>query len=70
MRQFGSQIRETLKEAKARIIKRIDDNTVLLVTPDTPEGYLELWIKRDDYSGHVIEIDGHGYEFINTNLPL
>jgi len=67
MKQFGSQIRETLKEAGAVLIERLNSTDVLLRTPDTQNGHLELWIKQDDFAGYVIEIDSVGYEYINSN---
>lgn len=65
MRKIGSQIRETLEESGMEIHERLNSNEVILVDE---EGKMELWVKRDDFAGYVIEILGKGYEFI-TSCP-
>lgn len=63
MRQIGSQTRETLEEAGLTLHKRVNESEVILT--DT-SGKMELWCLRDDFAGHVVEIDGKGYEFCAT----
>ena len=64
MRTIGSQTRETLQEANAQLVARIDDDTVVI--RDLGLKRLDVYAKRDDYAGYVIEIDGVGYEFVRT----
>ena len=60
MRAIGSQLRETLEEAELTLHKRINADEVVLM--DT-EGKMELWCRKDDFAGYVVEIEGEGYEF-------
>jgi hypothetical protein len=64
MRHSGSQVRETLKEAGCRIHQRINAQEVVLIDVET--GNLMLYCEKDDFAGHVIEIDGVGYEFCTS----
>ena len=63
MKKIGSQIRETLEEAGFELIERNGDEVIL---KEIETLNLELWVKSDDYAGYVVEIDGVGYEFINS----
>ena len=65
MKIIGSQRREMLEESGMRLLKRRNTKEVLL-TDDS--GYIESWYENDDFAGHVIEIDGKGYEFMNGGL--
>lgn len=62
----GSQIREPIADTEYRVVGKCDCGLVL---HDSIFGQFELWAKRDDYAGHVIEIDGVGYEFVRSALP-
>ena len=59
----GSQNREPLAESGYTLLSK-KGNEVILEEGGIPE----LWTKRDDYSGYVIEIDGVGYEFVRSAL--
>lgn len=63
MKHIGSQTRETLEEAQAKIHTWINDKEVVLQDED---GHLALYCENDDYAGYVIEIDGKGYEFCSS----
>jgi hypothetical protein len=61
----GSQNREPIEDTSYVILKtwpQVDLGHVVLRDADT--GRDELWVKRDDYAGYVIEINGRGYEFV------
>lgn len=63
---IGSQKRETLSEAGCRVYHRLDEREVLLIAVDADgedTGHLMLYCANDHYAGHVIDIDGVGYEF-------
>ena len=62
----GSQIRETLKEANYSLFATLDEDTVIV--RDNENMVLEVYAKNNDYSGHVLEINGIGYEFVRTVL--
>jgi len=65
MKKIGSQNRETLLESGMTLERRLSKSEVILKDAD---GKMELWMKSDDHSGYVIEIDGKGYEFISSNV--
>lgn len=58
MKKIGSQNRETLKEAKAVLIKMIGDDAVVMES----DGF-KLYSMNNHFAGYVLEIDGVGYEF-------
>lgn len=60
MEQRGSQRRYTLAECERTVVVKAKDVAILKVYD---EWKFELWAKKDDYAGAVIEIDGIGYEF-------
>jgi len=64
----GSQNRETLEEAGYRLFHRINSREVLLLELDDGQDtdHLMLYCARDDFAGHVVEIDGVGYEFCSS----
>lgn len=70
MRKYGSQIREPVEEAGFTVAGHIDDDTVVL--QHNTDGKFEVWSKKDDFAGYVVEIDGVGYEFYHTaqNMDL
>lgn len=66
MKKIGSQTRELLEESGMDLIYDEDEHTEKcgVILQDRGGGGFELWIKHDSYAGHVIEIDGVGYEFV------
>ncbi len=66
MEKIGSQTRELLEESGMDLIydegEHAENTGVIL--QDRGGSNPELWVKNDQYAGHVIEIDGVGYEFI------
>lgn len=62
MRQIGSQMRETLEESGCTLHQRINESEVIL----NEDGHLQLYCANDHFAGHVIEIDGVGYEFCTS----
>ena len=65
IKHFGSQAREKIEDTdeKYRLVSKKGKEAVLF-NPDS--NTYERWYKNDDYAGHVIEIDGAGYEFANS----
>lgn len=63
-RQIGSQYRATPQEEGYSIVDRPDPDTIIFHNFTTNE--FELWAKRDDFDGFVLEVDGIGYEFIRS----
>jgi hypothetical protein len=63
MKQRGSQFCETLEESEYIIAGRVEDSAIL---QDLTDGHYDLYVENDDYAGHVIVIDGIGYEFVRT----
>ncbi len=63
MKQIGSQMRETLKEANYSIYDKDFPDEIIL--QDNNTGIYELWAPNDDYAGYVIEINGIGHEYIH-----
>jgi len=63
--QIGSQHREKLEESDMEMAYRVSPTEVILKDKDDPRLPHELWVLRDDFAGHVIEIDGKGYEFVS-----
>lgn len=62
MRQIGSQMRETLEESGCTLHQRVNSREVIL----SDGGHLALYCENDHFAGHVIEIDGRGYEFCSS----
>jgi hypothetical protein len=67
MRKINSQIRETMEESGLRLVKRVDADQVILA--DIQNNFA-LYGLSDNFSGHVIELEGKGYEFISSNNRL
>lgn len=65
-RIVGSQIREPLWASGYRLIKRHEGQAVV----EDAEGGHELYVLKDDYAGHVLEIRGKGYEFARSLAPV
>lgn len=61
MRIIGSQRRELLSETEYELISLSESEAILL---NTDTGRRELWSKKDDFAGYVVEINGVGYEFV------
>jgi len=68
--KIGSQSREKLEESGYELVRFLNGNkeTALLrfvenigIAHPADE---EVWVKRDDFAGYVIEIEGNGYEFV------
>lgn len=66
MKKIGSQTRELLDVSGMDLIYDEGEHTeeTGVILQDRGGGGFELWIKNDWYAGHVIEIDGVGYEFV------
>lgn len=68
MKQIGNQARELLSDSGMELLhdegEHSEDCGVIL--KNTTNGDYELWVKNDRYAGYVIEIEGVGYEFIQT----
>ena len=62
-RQIGSQYRETLEEAGYTVATKLEDGEVILADEG---GALSLWVARDDFAGHVVEVNGVGHEFVTS----
>ena len=62
-KRIGSQYRETLDESGYILIGEKCDEAILF---DTVTDNYELWVRRDDFAGWVVEIGGGGYEFVRT----
>lgn len=60
MKKVGSQIRESLRESGYKLVKKSGKEAIL---QDKEDGHHELWVKRDDFAGYVIVINGVGYEY-------
>lgn len=63
MRIIGSQTREKLEDTKYTLLEQTRSDAILL---NTKTNIKELWVKRDDHAGYVIEINGIGYEFVRS----
>jgi len=63
IRHIGSQTRENIETTDYVIVQK-SGNEVIVYDKDA-DNY-ELWVKRDDYAGYVIDIDGIGYEFAHS----
>lgn len=63
MEERGSQRRFTLEEQDLEVIRRVNEEEVILQGPD---GELSLHYRNDDYAGAVVVIDGEGYEFVRS----
>jgi hypothetical protein len=68
LRSIGSQNREKIEDTEYEVEKFLDDDKDEVILIDTETGKKELWAKRDDFSGYVIEIDGIGYEFVSSKI--
>jgi len=64
MKIIGTQYRELLADSGYRLFTRKSDTECILVSEDRP--IYELWVLNDSHSGYTIEIDGQGYEFVET----
>jgi hypothetical protein len=62
----GSQFREPIGDTEYWVVGECDCGVVL---HDSIFGHFQVWAKRDDYAGYVLEIDGVGYEFVRKALP-
>jgi len=67
IRKIGSQVRQPIEESEYSIYERWGVNEVLLIDIET--GRVELYAQNDHYAGHVIEIEGKGYEFLSSFNP-
>jgi len=56
-----NQVRESLQKAGFELIEK-NGNEVILKEIETLN--LELWVKSNDFTDYVVEIDGIGYEFV------
>lgn len=63
MTQQGSQIRQPYKAAGYRLIAVLPGGEVILADAS---GKRELWSRKDDYSGYVVTINRHAYEFVRS----
>jgi hypothetical protein len=62
----GSQSRESYQDAGYRIVAtwpEVDRGHVVLMDET---GKRELWVRRPDYAGYVVTINGIGYEFVRS----
>ena len=64
MKTIGSQMRETLEESGYSVYRSGDKQGELILDPG--DGWLEIWVENDHFAGHVIEINGKGYEFVRS----
>lgn len=64
MKIRGSQRSETLEEAGYTLVRFIGADKREAVLQDKETGNRELWAKRTDYVGYVVEIQGVGYEYV------
>lgn len=61
----GSQRREPIEETDYRIISSWPDLDIgEVILQDEHTHHRELWVKRNDFAGYVIVINGNGYEFV------
>jgi hypothetical protein len=65
MKTIGSQTRSTLLEEGLTVHNRLNDTNVILADEN---GSFALYVANNDYSGHVVEIDGIGYEFVTSRV--
>lgn len=64
------QVRELVETSEYEILGWTDDEQVVLKDKDDISKYrYKLYQKNNSFSGHVIVIDGVGYEFV-TSIPL
>jgi len=61
----GSQTREPIEETSYRLVSSWPEQGIGEVILED-EDKRELWVKRNDYSGYVIVINGCGYEFVRS----
>lgn len=65
MKTIGSQNRSTLEEEGLKFHQRLNDTNVIL---SDEHGNFALYIQNDHFAGHVVEIDGIGYEFVTSSV--
>lgn len=66
IRYIGSQTREPIGDTNIEIIAK-RGKEVLVFNPENNE--YERYVRNDDFAGHVLEINGKGYEFTD-GLPI
>jgi hypothetical protein len=63
MRIIGSQTRSTIEEEGLSLHQWLNNADVIL---SDDHGNFAMYTKNDNYAGHVVEIDGIGYEFVSS----
>lgn len=60
MKQYGSQVRETLAESGYKLVGR-KPGTVIL---EDASGKQEIWYANNHHAGYTIQVGRWGYEFV------